>query len=149
MSLDLESTLNLQADAKAVAALLKRRGGRLHADADEDALATYWLEIVPAHDPSETYFARVGWTTYPGAPPSVKFAPEVGGRLDLTTAWPIVPGFRPTAFDICMPFTAEGFAVHPEWVTSAEAWKDTGNPFLYVTSTLQRLLDTAYSGRHA
>ena len=146
MSLDLESKLNLQADAKAVAALLKQHGGRLHADADESG--TYFMEMVPADDASEIYIARVAWTTYPGAAPSVKFATEVGGRLDVPSAWPTVPGFRPTAFDICMPFTAEGFNVHPEWRTSAEAWKENGNPFLFVASTLQRLLDTRYSGRH-
>ena len=146
MSLDLESRLNLQADAKAVAALLKQHGGRLHANPDEAGI--YWLEMAAAADPGELYIARVVWTTYPGAAPSVKFAAEVGGRVDVATAWPTVPGFRPTAFDICMPFTEEGFNVHPEWRTSAEAWKGTGNPFLYVASTIQRLLDTRYSGRH-
>ncbi len=146
MSLDLESELNLQADAKATAALLKQHGGRLHAEPDDPG--TYWLEMAPASHPGEAYFACVAWRTYPGAPPSVKFATEVGGRLDVTSAWPTVPGFRPTVFDICMPFTEEGFNVHSEWRTSAEAWKDTGNPFLYVASTLQRLLDTRYSGRH-
>jgi hypothetical protein len=145
VSLALESKINLQADARAVAELLKQHGGRLHATADD---ATYWMEMVPAGEPAETYFARLAWMTYPGAPPSVKFATDVGGRLDVTSAWPTVPGFRPTAFDICMPFTEEGFNAHPEWRTSAEAWKDTGNPFLFVASTLQRLLDTRYSGRH-
>jgi hypothetical protein len=146
VSLGLESEINLQADAKAVAALLKHHGGRLHAGADDPGI--YWLEMVPAGDPVEDYVARVAWTIYPGAAPSVKFATEVGGRLDATSAWPTVPGFRPTVFDICMPFTAEGFNAHPEWRTSADAWKDTGNPFLFVASTLQRLLDTRYSGRH-
>ncbi len=146
MSIDLESRLNLEADAKAVAVLLRQHGGHLHADPNESAV--YWLEMASASDPNETYVARIGWTTYPGSPPSVKFATEIGGRLDVTSAWPQIPGFRPTAFDICMPFTAEGFNVHPEWRTSAEAWKSTGNPFLFVASTVQRLLDTRCSGRH-
>jgi hypothetical protein len=129
VSVDLESKLNLQVDAEAVAVLLAQHGGRLHAA-------------------GQTYIARVRWTSYPAAPPSVKFATEIGGRLDVATAWPAVAGFRPTAFDICMPFTEEGFNVHPEWRTSAEAWKGTGNPFLFVATTLQRLLDTRCTGRH-
>lgn len=146
MSVDLESKLNLQADAEAVAVLLAQHGGRLHADADDPAVS--WLEMIPAGDSDQIYIARLAWTSYPGAAPSVKFATAVGGRLDVTSAWPTVPGFRPTVFDICMPFTAEGFNVHPEWRTSAEAWQAAGNPFLFVTSTLQRLLDTRYTGRH-
>lgn len=146
MSVDLESTLNLQADAEAVAVLLAQHGGRLHADGDDPAV--FWLQMVPARDTGQTYIARVRWTSYPDAPPSVKFATEIGGRLDVATAWPAVAGFRPTAFDICMPFTEEGFNVHPEWRTSAEAWNGTGNPFLFVAATLQRLLDTRYTGRH-
>jgi hypothetical protein len=146
MSLGLESKLNLQADAEPVAVLLARHGGQLHPD--EVDPATYWLEMVPAGNPHESYVARVVWAVYPGLPPSVKFATEVGGRVDVATAWPTVPGFRPTALDICMPFTEEGFNTHPEWRTSTEAWKDTGNPFLFVASTLQRLLDTRCTGRH-
>lgn len=146
MSLDLESKLNLEGDTNAVVALLIQHGGRLLADSEDHQ--TYWLELLPACDPGEIYIARLIWSAYPGAPPSVKFATEVGGRVDVTGAWPVVPGFRPTSFDICMPFTEEGFEVHPEWRTSAEAWTSTGNPFLYVASTLQRLFDTRYSGRH-
>jgi hypothetical protein len=146
VSLNLESNLNLEADAEAVAALLNQHGGRLLADPDDHG--TYWLELVPAHDAGQIYIARTIWSAYPGAPPSVKFATAVGGRIDVTSAWPTVPGFRPTSFDICMPFTEEGFNVHPDWRASTEAWKSTGNPFLYVASTLQRLLDTRYSGRH-
>jgi hypothetical protein len=143
---DLESQLNLRADAKAVAKLLAKHGGRLVADA-EDA-GTYWLEMHPCSVPAETYVARVQWTRYPGSPPSVKFATEVGGRVDALTAWPVVPGYRPTAFDICMPFTAEGFTVHPEWTTSKEAWSGSGNPFLWVAETLQRDLNNRYQGRY-
>jgi hypothetical protein len=146
VSLNLESKLNLEADAEAVAALLNQHGGRLLADPEDHG--TYWLELVPARDAGQIYIARTVWSAYPGAPPSVKFATAVGGRIDVTSAWPAVPGFRPTSFDICMPFTEEGFNVHPDWRTSAEAWTSTGNPFLYVASTLQRLLDTRYSGRH-
>lgn len=145
MSLTLESQLNLQADAEPVAALLRTRGGRLHSDPDDQG--RFWLEMHPHRDPDETFVARVAWTAYPDEPPSVKFATEVGGRLDVITAWPVIPGYRPQSLDICMPFTAEGFVTHPEWRTSAEAWPSSGNPFLWVASTLQRDLDQRYSGR--
>lgn len=144
--MDLESQLNLQADAKAVVKLLKQHGGRLVAARDDAAV--YWLEMLPCSAPSETYVARVKWTRYPGAPPSVKFATEVDGRIDVLTAWPVVPGYRPTEFDICMPFTAEGFAVHPEWTQTKEAWSGTGNPFLWVAETLQRDLNHRFQGRY-
>jgi hypothetical protein len=143
--MDLESRLNLQADATAVAKLLEQHGGRLVAD-DADA-GVHWLEMHPRSAMSEIYVARVKWARYPDAPPSVKFATEVGGRIDVLTAWPVIPGYRPTAFDICMPFTAEGFAVHPDWAQTKEAWTGTGNPFLWVAETLQRDLNNRYQGR--
>jgi hypothetical protein len=144
--IDLETRLNLQTDAKAVARLLKQHGGRLVAD-DSDA-GVYWLVMHPRSEPAETYIARVHWSRYPDAPPSVRFASEVGGDIDVLSAWPIVPGYRPTAFDICMPFTAEGFAVHPEWAQTQEAWRVTGNPFLWISETLQRDLNNRYQGRY-
>jgi hypothetical protein len=146
VSIDLESRLNLEADEKAVAGLLAQRGGRLHHDTEQPE--RYWLELHPRAAMAETYFALVRWIRYPGEPPSVKFATGVGGALDATTAWPRIAGYRAGAFDICMPFTAEGFGVHPDWRTSAEAWRGTGNPFLWVAETLQRDLNNRYEGRH-
>lgn len=145
MNLLRESELALSADVKAVAALVQEHGGRL--SGEKSSPDVFWLTLVPASDPEETYFARIAWTEYPGAPPSVKFAMSIGGALDDPRAWPTVPGFRAQSFDICMPFTAEGFALHPEWAGTAEKWRSTGNPFLHVASTLQRLIDTQYSGR--
>jgi hypothetical protein len=145
VTINRESELALEADAEAVATFLREHGGRL--DGGEDSSGIYWLTLVPASDPDETYFARLAWSEYPSAPPSVKFAKSIGGALDDPRAWPVVPGFRAQSFDICMPFTAEGFALHPEWAGTSEAWRSTGNPFLYVTSTLQRFLDIQYSGR--
>jgi hypothetical protein len=61
-----------------------------------------------------------------------------------------VNGFRPTSLDICMPFTAEGFAIHPDWSTSSQAWIAQGNPFLAVVRELQRQLNSpSYRGRFA
>lgn len=146
MSVNRESELALEADAEAVAAFLREHGGRLHGG--EGSSGVCWLALVPTSDPDETYFARLAWSEYPGAPPSVKFARSIGVAVDDDPrAWPVVPGFRAQSFDICMPFTAEGFALHPEWAGTSEAWRSAGNPFLYVAATLQRLLDTQYSGR--
>ena len=145
MTIHRESELALKADVRAVIAFLREHGGRLNDG--EDFSGVFWLTLMPASDPKETYFAQVAWREYPGAPPSVKFAKSIGGALDDSRAWPVVPGFRAQSFDICMPFTAEGFALHPEWAGTAERWRSAGNPFLYVASTLQRLLDTRYSGR--
>ena len=144
--MDLESRLNLQADAAAVAVMLKQHGGRLVADDADPGL--HWLQMHPRSAPSEIYVARVRWMRYPDAPPSVKFATEVGGRIDVQAAWPNVPGYRPNALDICMPFTAEGFAVHQEWAQTKDAWTGTGNPFLWVAETLLRDLNYRYQGRY-
>ena len=46
-----------------------------------------------------------------------------------------------------MPFTAEGFAVHPDWAQTKEAWTGTGNPFVWVAETLQGDLNNRYQGR--
>lgn len=90
---------------------------------------------------------RVAWERYPAAPPSVKFADAIGGRLDVTSAWPMIPGYRPGSFDICQPFTAEGFAIHAEWQQGPDRWPAAGNPFLWVAEILQRDLDHRYQGR--
>jgi hypothetical protein len=145
--MDLESRLNLEADEAAAAAFLVERGGALARDLEDDGVC--WLALHPRRDPEETYYARLAWTAYPHQAPSVKFADCVGGSLTSTSAWPVVPGYRPTSFDICKPFTAEGFALHPDWQAGPTAWPTTGNPLLWVVETLQEDLDTSYGGRAA
>lgn len=140
-----ESKLSLEHDLPAVVEHLATRDGKVEADSEEEGV--YWLTLHPLSASDETYFVRVAWTEYPLEPPSVKFADGVEGRLDVTRAWPMVPGYRPGNFDICQPFTAEGFVAHPEWRTSAEAWTGSGNPFLWVATTLQNDLDNRYQGR--
>jgi hypothetical protein len=105
--------------------------------------------LAPPAPAQERFYVRIAWSRYPHAPPSVKFADAIGGRLDLSSAWPLIPGYRPGAFDICQPFTAEGFSVHPEWANGAEAWQGTGNPFLWVADILIRDMHTKYGGRSA
>lgn len=147
MSIDRESELNLAADAPAAGQFLLARDGGLHEPANGD-YGTWWAQLHPCSDPAETYFARIAWTTYPGAPPSVKFATSLGGGLTDPTAWPIAPGYRATCLDVCKPFTAEGFALHPDWNRTNQAWRGDGNPFLGVVRELQRDINSpGYSGR--
>ncbi len=147
MSLDAESRINLEMDEVAVRAFLTERGGRL--DRDPTEAGTYWLTITPRSEQHERYVVRVAWTTYPHDPPSVRFATEAGGSLTTTSAWPTIPGYRPGSFDICKPFTAEGFNIHPEWRAGPEAWRTSGNPFVHVATTIQYDVDNNYTGRSA
>jgi hypothetical protein len=142
---DQESLLNLAADEVAVAAFVARNGGHLTRDGTDPAV--YWTRMRPAVAPSETYYARVAWSAYPYEAPSVKFSDAIAGSLAVTSAWPMIPGYRPSSFDICKPMTAEGYVLHAEWRTGPDAWPTTGNPFLWVVETLQYDLDNNYGGR--
>jgi hypothetical protein len=144
---DAESLLNIQADIGAVAQCVEEARGRLYRDEIEAGI--WWLELSPPSAPHETFVVCLAWTVYPHQPPSVKFADGIGGRLDRSDAWPIVPGYRPGNLDICRPICVEGFNTHPEWRTSAESWKGTGNPFLWVVETLIEDLTSRYGGRSA
>jgi hypothetical protein len=147
MSLDRESELSLAADAPAAVGFLAGRGGVLHDPTDADPCG-WWAQLHPASDTAEIFYVRIAWRAYPGAAPSVKFAKEIGGTLIDPTAWPVIPGYRPSSLDICKPFTAEGFAIHPDWAASSQAWSPEGNPFLAVVRELQRNLNSdGYQGR--
>jgi hypothetical protein len=152
--MDVESELRLLEDAAAVAAYLGERDGVLTAGwapvapTPGDEPGVFWLSMIPRSAPGEMYYARVAWTVYPGSPPSVRFVTAVRGALDSVSAWPSVPGYRPSSFDICMAFTREGYQTHPEWVTQYP-WPTSGNPFLWVAQTLQGHLDRSYAGRAA
>jgi len=143
--IDLESQLALGRDSPDVCKEVRGRAGVIACDASDRGV--YWLVLHPRRDPAEDYVVRIHWETYPHAPPSVKFATAIGGRLEVTSAWPLISGYRPSSFDICQPFTREGFALHPEWQTTTERWPVTGNVFLWVAQILQRDLDTRYEGR--
>ena len=148
MSLDRETELNLASDAPAAADFLAGRGGRLHTPADGEP-GIWWAEMHPAVDAEETYVARIGWSVYPSAPPSIKFATAVGGSIEHPSAWPMISGYRPSSLDICKPFTSEGYALHPDWSGTNQAWTGEGNPFVAVVQELQRDLNSpSYSGRH-
>jgi hypothetical protein len=145
--IDIETRWRLEADVAAVAAFLAENDGAVEADSVEQGV--YWLTMRPRTVPPERYYVHVAWERYPGAPPSVGFATAIGGELNVTSAWPLVPNYRPPSFDICMPFTKEGFALHSEWAGGREAWQTTGNPFLWVVELMQDHLDRLYQGRSA
>jgi hypothetical protein len=145
--MDLQSSLLLAEDAAEATAFLAEHSGSLLADADE-VPGVYWASFHPRSAPDETYVTKIAWARYPDEPPSVKFAEGIGGSLTVQRAWPLVPGYRAGNFDICAPFTAEGYLTHPEWKTQAP-WPTTGNPFLWVIDTIQGDLDRNYGGRAA
>ncbi len=145
--MDAESLLNLEADLPDVRAKVAERKSRLEDDADTSGV--YWLVTAPPTAPGEAFFIRIAWSAYPFSAPSVKFAEKVGGSLNVTRAWPMMPGYRAGSFDICKPFTAEAFNIHPEWRTSAEAWRGTGNPFLWVVEIILEDFANHYGGRSA
>ena len=96
----------------------------------------------------EIYQARLLWSRYPDAPPSLKFRDPVTGRLDLPQAWPQCRGFRPTSLDACVNWCSEGLAIHPEWVNDQRfRWNPDGNALLRVLRQLQEELDEHYQGR--
>jgi hypothetical protein len=141
-----ETQLSLEADEAAVVASLDAHGGLLVRD-EADA-GTYWVVLRSRLDATRPYYVRVSWQTYPGAAPSVRFADGVRGSHTVSSAWPNIPGYRLGAFDICKPFTAEGYIVHPEWATGPNVWRSTGNPFLWVVELLQYDLHNHYQGRN-
>lgn len=146
--IDQESVLNLEADVGAVHEFLAAHGGEVvQLSSEEGQPGVYWLRLKPRSAPVEEYIARIVWRRYPQEAPSVQFAESVGGNLRLTRAWPIIAGYRAGSFDICKPFTSEGFALHAEWRTGTFAWPETGNPFLFVATQLQDDLDRHYQGR--
>lgn len=151
MTLDLTSHLMLEQDEPEVERFLNGHGGAVVRDdrvgqSDGDP-SIYWLTMRPKSAPDETYFARLVWDNYPGAPPSIKFADRIRGSLAVTRAWPLISGYRPSSFDICRPMCKEGYGLHVEWRQGSTAWVSDGNPFLWVVTTMQFHLDNEYQGR--
>jgi hypothetical protein len=142
---NLATQLNLEADEDAVVSFLDETGGILIRDGAEPGL--YWAVLTPMSAPAERFYARIRWTQYPGAPASVRYADGVRCQTSVARAWPIIPGYR-VPNDICKPFTAEGYGLHPDWKTGPTAWSSAGNPFLATVQQLQFDLNNQYGGRH-
>ncbi len=151
MSLDLESRLNLEHDGQPVAVFLAENGGCVgqddQLDEEEGDPAVYWMTMRPVSIPAERYYVRIEWEAYPYKPPSIKFATAVRGDLAVTSAWPVMSGYRAGSFDICRPISKEGYTIHPEWAEGSTAWPTEGNPFLWVAQTIQFHFDNDYQGR--
>lgn len=136
---DAESLLNLAQDQGAVGEFLRENRGDLVPAENEPGV--FWLLMSPVGRPNDRFLARLVWTSYPQAPPSVRFHDRVGGTFAVPCAWPAISGYRIGTWDICKPFTAEGYALHPEWRQGPTAWPTVGNPFLWVASVLQNDLN--------
>ncbi|TDX04027.1 hypothetical protein [Kribbella sp. VKM Ac-2566] len=132
--MDAESTVALARDVPAVEAYLATTGGHL-ARRNDDPAGLYWVTIRPTNPAAAAFVARVAWSVYPHRPPSILFATAVGEPTGDPRGWPAAAGYR-APVDICKPFTAEGQNLHAEWATGTHAWRNNGNPFLYVVENL-------------
>lgn len=143
------SELAMREDFAEVEAL--REGGDL-GEADRwSASLVSSLEVrgvfSPASHPAEQFHARILWDRYPDLPPSVVFVDPASGRSDVPNAWPTGGPFRPVT-GLCVNYTKEGFAMHPEWVNDpALRWRTDGNALLKVLRLLQDDFDLGYAGR--
>jgi hypothetical protein len=152
VSIDEESALNLEADEGAVLTFMKVNDGDLIRDdsvGDGGERCVYWATFRPRSVPKERFIARIEWFAYPYQEPSIKFAAAIRGSLTVTSAWPMMPGYRPGSLDICEPICREGFNTHPEWCQGSTAWPTDGNPFLWVVQTMQFQFDNDYQARSA
>ena len=106
-----------------------------------------WVTLRPGCAPAESFQARMLWNKYPDEPPSRLFRDPETGRLDFPRAWPVAGPVRPMT-GLCVSYTKEGFALHPEWVSDPSCrWAPFGNVLLKVIRSLQDDLDTSYTGR--
>jgi hypothetical protein len=106
-----------------------------------------FLTLHPRTHPEELFRARLRWTDL-FKPPSLKFIDIATGSDTNPAAWPRSFGFRPASLDACLPWTAEGHALHPEWVNSAaNAYPKVDAPLQFALLNLQASLDNTYSGR--
>lgn len=139
-----EARLVLAADVGGVTAAADDRGWTV---VGHDGLVVV-AEITSRVD-AETYRLRLSCDGYPDRAPSIKPIDPESGLSDVVRAWPACDGFRPVG-DICMPITAEGFGLHPEWASDPTLrWISSGNPLLRVLEELQAQIDnpTKYRGR--
>lgn len=105
------------------------------------------VDLSPLSHPEQLFQACLLWEVYPDLPPSLVFRDPATGRTDIPRAWPTGGPFRPTS-GLCVNYTKEGFALHPEWATDPRLkWRTTGNAVLKVIRLLQDDMDNHFSGR--
>jgi hypothetical protein len=141
---ELEALLALAADVEVVRAVAEDLGWTL---IEHNALVVV-VEMSSRVD-AETYRLRFVCPGYPEHAPSIMPIDPTTGGSDTVAAWPSCAGFRPVS-DICMPLSAEGFALHPAWNDDPTlSWIPSGNPLLRVLEELQAQIDNPakYRGR--
>lgn len=101
----------------------------------------------PAKKAADLFKARIRWTDYFG-PFSLKFVSMTTGADNDPMAWPRCYGFRPSACDTCLPWTAEGHRLHPEWKSSPlYSFPVVERPLQHALLRIQLSLDGSYEGR--
>lgn len=141
---ELAAALALKSDLAAVRRKARERGWRVEM---HDGIRVA-VSLASAID-GQRYILGIIGTGYPDAAPSIKPIILATWASADRTAWPDCEGFRPVS-DICMPLSAEGFALHPAWQQDpALRWSADGNPLLRVLEELQGQLDNRakYRGR--
>lgn len=138
------SELNLQGDFQKAKRVKDARRWKLENPGGLEIFGT----MSPMDMPEETFQARLLWDVYPDNPPSLKFRDPESERLDLPTAWPKLPGYRPQSLDACVNYCIEGFKLHPEWTNDQNLrWDPRGNVLLKVLRIIQDELDYNFQGR--
>lgn len=121
---------------------------RWHFEKDDSVLLGVTVVLHSTKAPQDLYKARLNWTDY-SKPVSLKFLNMNTDADNDANAWPDFFGSRPQAFVCCVPYTAEGHVLHPEWAVQPQTrFDEPENPLLYVLLTLQHALDTTYKGRY-
>lgn len=101
----------------------------------------------PKSKPTELYKAHLRWSSLLTAP-SLKFVDLPSGAENIPSAWPQCFGFRPSSLDACLPWTAEGHTLHPEWANSTRnSFPKVDAPLQFVLLNIQASLDKTYTGR--
>lgn len=144
MATELEQTL-FEEELQAVRSLPE--ASRWHLERDESVPLGIFAVMHPVTAPTELYKVRIRWTDYFG-PFSMKFINPLTGADNDPMAWPKCFGFRPSSLDACLPWTAEGHGLHPEWKNSrAQAFPKVEAPLQHALLRVQFSLDESYTGR--
>jgi hypothetical protein len=120
---------------------------RWNLERDSSVPLGLFVVMHPKSDPTEQYKSHLRWSGL-FAPPSLKFVDLSSGAENIPSAWPRCFGFRPTNLDACLPWTAEGQALHPEWANSMKnSFPKVDAPLQFALLNIQASLDKSYSGR--
>jgi hypothetical protein len=140
----LQAELNLAEDVRALRLQAEERGWGVEGPNDLEVFVT-----IPSLIDRESYCIRFRCPGYPEEPFSVKPVDPETKDPSIVRAWPSCDGFRPPS-DLCMPLSAEGYALHPEWRNDPRwRWDPRGNPLLRVVEELETRVNdpSKYRGR--